>query len=210
MSEGAGLRVRHGLAGAELLGYAEGVRSVYAEAFGQPPWNEDPAQADRYLERLADEAGYTGFTGAVALEGTAGRGPGPRGREPRVLGFASAWPTGYPLPDTRSYPLVTAALGARRTEEWLGGALQVDELAVRPSAHGRGVGRALLAAVTGGAPEGRCWLLTSPLAAAAVRFYRRAGWHQVTHPGEGGPGPVLFLGPGHPAAPRGAERLDLA
>ncbi|MFD4634484.1 GNAT family N-acetyltransferase [Streptomyces sp. NPDC058284] len=195
----------HRLTGAGLLAYARGVRSVYAEAFGAPPWNEDPAEADRYLERLAADIGRPGFTGAVALGG-------PPDTPRRVLGFASAWTTQYPLPDTRSYPLVTAALGDRRTEEWLAGALQVDELAVLPAAHGLGVGRALLAAVTGEAPDGRCWLLTSPRAADAVRFYRRAGWHQITRPAQEGPGRVVFLGPDHPAGlvagAEGAERAE--
>ncbi|MFF3644492.1 GNAT family N-acetyltransferase [Streptomyces sp. NPDC002564] len=178
---------------------APGVRAVYAAAFGQPPWNEEPAAADAYLERLAADAARPGFTAAVAFDGP-GTCSGSDGPAPRAIGFATAWATEAPLPDSRSYPQVAAALGAARTEEWLHGARQIDELAVRPDAHGLGAGRALLAAVTRDAPDGRCWLLTSAQAVDAVRFYRRVGWHQVTHPAEGGRGVAVFLGPDHPAA----------
>ncbi|MFK4065465.1 GNAT family N-acetyltransferase [Streptomyces sp. NPDC029674] len=186
------------MTGAELLArHAEGVRSVYAEAFGEPPWNEGPDEADQYLERrLAADVARPGFVAAVALGG-GGHGAGAEG-PPRVIGFTVAWTTGTPLPGTRSYPLVTAALGAR-ADAWLGGARQVDELAVRPSAHGLGAGRALLAAVTRDAPDGRCWLLTASHAGDAVRFYRRVGWQQITHPAPDSGDVAVFLGPGHPA-----------
>ncbi|MEV0255000.1 GNAT family N-acetyltransferase [Streptomyces sp. NPDC050732] len=247
------------MTGTELLTrHTEDIRSVYAEAFAQPPWNEAPAEADHYLKRLADDASRPGFTAAVALDGgehAPGGGRSPRfvgddaarpgftaavaldggghapgadrpshliaddasrpeltaalalgggapasgaDRPSRLIGFATAWTTATPLPDTRSYPLVTAALGAR-AHDWLGGSLQVDELAVRPDAHGLGVGRALLAAVTRDAPDGRCWLLTGARATDAVRFYRRVGWHQIAHPAPDSRDVAVFLGPEHPA-----------
>ncbi|MEV7190507.1 GNAT family N-acetyltransferase [Streptomyces sp. NPDC093510] len=191
------------MTGTELLTrYAEGIRSVYAETFAQPPWNEDPAEADQYLKRLADDAVRPGFTAAVALDDGA-HAPG-ADRVPRLIGFTTAWTTGSPLPDTRSYPLVTAALGAR-AHDWLGDSLQIDELAVRPTAHGLGAGRALLAAVTRDAPDGRCWLLTGARATDAVRFYRRVGWHQITHPAPDSRDVTVFLGPEHPARSEAAR-----
>ncbi|WP_244164931.1 GNAT family N-acetyltransferase [Streptomyces silaceus] len=189
--------------GAGLLAHAEGVRTVYAEAFALPPWREDPAAADGYLTRLADDAARPGFTGAVALGA-------PADGAPSVLGFAAAWPAPTPLPDVRSYPALTEALGARRAEAWLCGARQVDELAVRPAAHGLGLGRALLAAAIRDAPDGRCWLLTSPRATDAVRLYRRAGWQQVVTPALESRDLTLFLAPGHPAVPEAAAHSHRA
>lgn len=174
--------------GEELTGRAEGIRTVYAEAFSGPPWDEDPAEADRYAERLAKGAARPGFTAAVALDGEA------------VTGFATAWTTPEIFPDDRSYGQVAQALGPERTTALLCGALEVDELAVRPRAHGTGLGAALLAAVTGPATDGRCWLLTSVRAGAALRLYERAGWHRFAAPVPGRAGLVLFLGPGHPGA----------
>ncbi|GGV34616.1 GNAT family N-acetyltransferase [Streptomyces spectabilis] len=179
--------VVHRLAGPALLAHRDGIRAVYAAAFAEPPWHAEPAEADGYLTRLAGDVQRPGFAGAVALDGE------------RVLGFATAWTSSTPLPGTRSYPRVTAALGAERAAAWLCGGTEVDELAVSPAAHGRGLGRTLLEAVTRDAPDARCWLLTSVRADATVRFYERLGWRQVTHPAPDGYGTAVFLGPGHPA-----------
>lgn len=53
----------------ELNRYADGIRNVYARAFSAPPWNEDPAGADSYAERLARDVLRPGFTAAVATAG---------------------------------------------------------------------------------------------------------------------------------------------
>ncbi|MGY3682703.1 N-acetyltransferase family protein [Streptomyces sp. TE33382] len=169
-----------------LRGYGEGIRAVYAEAFSAPPWYEDPEEADDYLERLAEDAARPGFTAAVALDGET------------VTGFATAWTTPEVFPRDRSYGQVAEALGPDRATAWLCGALEVDELAVSPRAHGTGLGRALLAAVTGPAVDGRCWLLTSARAEAALRLYERAGWHRCATPVPGRAGLVVLLGPRHP------------
>ncbi|MEE1739355.1 GNAT family N-acetyltransferase [Streptomyces sp. BE147] len=179
-----------------LRGYAEGVRAVYAEAFSAPPWHEDPEAADGYLERLAQDAARPGFTAAVALDGEA------------VTGFATAWTTPEVFPRDRSYGQVAEALGPDRATALLCGALEVDELAVSPRAHGTGLGRALLAAVTGPAVDGRCWLLTSARAKAALRLYERAGWHRHATPVPGRAGLVVFLGPRHPGLPAADPTAD--
>ncbi|MBL1292197.1 GNAT family N-acetyltransferase [Streptomyces sp. NPDC057067] len=174
--------------GASLPSYADGIRQVYADVFSEPPWNEDPSAGDRYVERLAADAARPGFTAALALGGGT------------VGGFATAWTTPDVFPSGRSYGHVAEALGPGRVEGWLSGALEVDELAVSPDARGAGLGSALLSAVTEAAPDGRCWLLTSVRAEATLRFYRRAGWHQVPVSVPGRAGLVVLLGPGHPAA----------
>ncbi|MBM7053017.1 GNAT family N-acetyltransferase [Streptomyces durocortorensis] len=170
----------------ELNRYADGIRDVYASAFAAPPWNEDPAQADVYAERLARDALRPGFTAAVATDGGT------------VAGFATAWITPEAFPADRSYGQVAEALGAGRTRAWLCGALEVNELAVAPEAHGAGLGAALLEAVTGPAPGGRCWLLTSARAEAALRLYERTGWRRVDAPVPGKAALVVLLGPRHP------------
>ncbi|KOU03670.1 GNAT family N-acetyltransferase [Streptomyces californicus] len=170
----------------ELPRYAEGVRDVYARAFAGPPWHEDPAQAAVYAERLARDALRPGFTAAVSV--SAGT----------VSGFATAWTTPEVFPADRSYGQVAEALGPERTRAWLCGALEVNELAVAPEAHGAGIGAGLLKAVTARAPGGRCWLLTSVRAEAALRLYERTGWRRVAAPVPGKAALVVLLGPGHP------------
>nr|WP_260327226.1 GNAT family N-acetyltransferase [Streptomyces sp. TLI_185] len=80
-----------------------------------------------------------------------------------------------------------------------GDAREIDELAVRPAAHGMGLAAELLEAVTEDAPEGRSWPLTSVRSPRAVAFYRRQGWGPATHPSPEGTGVVVFLGRCHPA-----------
>ncbi|MFD5200181.1 GNAT family N-acetyltransferase [Streptomyces sp. NPDC058375] len=170
----------------EVIRYAEGIRDVYARAFAGPPWNEDPAEAGAYAQRLARDALRPGFTAAVATA------------EGAVTGFATAWTTPEVFPADRSYGQVAEALGAGRTRAWLCGALEVNELAVAPEAHGAGLGAALLEAVTEPAPDGRCWLLTSTRAEAALRLYERTGWRQIDAPVPGKAALVVLLGPRHP------------
>ncbi|WP_405549414.1 GNAT family N-acetyltransferase [Streptomyces globisporus] len=169
-----------------VIRYVGGIRDVYASAFSAPPWNEDPAGADLYAERVARDALRPGFTAAVATAGGT------------VTGFATAWITPEVFPADRSYGQVAEALGPGRTRAWLCGALEVNELAVAPEAHGGGLGAALLDAVTGPAPGGRCWLLTSVRAEAALRLYERTGWQRVGTAVPGKAALVVLLGPRHP------------
>ncbi|GCD97011.1 GNAT family N-acetyltransferase [Embleya hyalina] len=173
----------HRLSPADLPARLEGMRDVYRAVFCAEPWNEDETAAERYLERLDADRRRDGFAVTVA-------------ENDDVLGFAVAWTTPSVFPTTRSYARVAAIVGAERTEAWLCGAREVDELAVRPGVRGAGVGRALLAAATDDAPSGRCWLLTSAHVDLAVRFYERAGWHRL---GTDDSGLTVFVGPRHPA-----------
>ncbi|MFB8084100.1 GNAT family N-acetyltransferase [Streptomyces sp. NPDC055992] len=180
----------------DVLAYEDGVRRAYAEAFAGPPWHEDPAEAAGYTERLREDTRRPGFRAALALSGDPDE-PG----SATVVGFATAWTTPAPFPATRAYAAVSSLLGPERTADWLVGAREVDELALSPEARGAGLAAALLESVTASAPGGRCWLLTSRSAGAAVRLYRRLGWREVPAPA-GGPDLVVFLGPGHPGPAR--------
>ncbi|MFI8253118.1 GNAT family N-acetyltransferase [Streptomyces filamentosus] len=184
------------VSGSRLLAHADGVRAVYADAFGSPPWSEGPERADAYLRRLRDDVDRPGFTAALALEGGT------------VLGWATAWTTPSPFPTGRCHPQISAALGERRTADWLCGAREVDELAVATRARGAGLGARLLEAVTADRTDGRCWLLTSVAARAAVAFYEREGWTQATHPASGGAGVAAFLGSRHPASTAAPRPLE--
>lgn len=170
-----------------ILTHTESLRSVYADAFCAPPWHEDEARAAGFVSRLSADVRRAGFTAATAV------------RDGEVVGFATAWTTPAPFPTDRCHPQAAAGLGDDRAADWLCGGREVDELAVRPTAHGTGLAGRLLDAVTADAPEGRAWLLTSVRNGRAMAFYRRHGWAQATHPSPGGKGIVVFLGPHHPA-----------
>ncbi|CAL9291846.1 N-acetyltransferase family protein [Streptomyces sp. SudanB182_2057] len=177
------------------LEHGAALRAVYADAFCAPPWNEDEERADAFLARLGRDVRRPGFTAALAFDGHA------------VVGFATAWDTPSPFPGDRCHPQAAAGLGPSRTVEWLCGAREIDELAVRSTARGTGTAAGLLRAVTEDAPGGRAWLLTSLRSPRAMAFYRRQGWTQATHPAPGGHGITVFLGPRHPARTLAARPL---
>lgn len=172
---------------AELLAHVEGLHSVYVDAFCAPPWDEEEDKAVEFVRRLRENVRRPGFTAVTAVE------------DGELVGFATSWTTLAPFPGDRCYPQAAAGLGTERTLDWLVGAREIDELAVRPAAAGTGLAARLLEAVTADAPAGRAWLLTSVQSGRAVSFYRRGGWAQATHPSPDGKGIVVFLGPRHPA-----------
>lgn len=173
--------------GADLLAHSDALYAVYVDAFCAPPWNEDEAKAVEFVGRLVGNVERPGFTAALAF------------RSGEVVGFATAWTTLTPFPTGRCYPQAAAGLGPERTVDWLCGAREIDELAVRADARGTGLAADLLEAVTEDAPDGRSWLLTSIQSPRAMSFYRNQGWTQATHPSPDGKGIAVFLGPRHPA-----------
>ncbi|MBB4919779.1 GNAT family N-acetyltransferase [Streptosporangium saharense] len=156
------------LTGQEILARVPDLVKIYRAAFGGPPWHEDEHAADAFAERLTTDARRPGFTAVLADDNG----------DP--VGFGTAWHTPSPFPTGRAYDLVRAELG-EAVETRLVGALEVDELAVSPHARGRGLGASVLDLLCGGADP--CWLLTSPQAADAIRFYERLGWQRLTGPG---------------------------
>ncbi|MFI8371937.1 hypothetical protein [Streptomyces sp. NPDC085466] len=62
------------VSGERLLTHADGVRAVYADAFGGPPRHEGPERADAYLAR----EGWTQVTRPAPGGAGAAAFPGPR------------------------------------------------------------------------------------------------------------------------------------
>ena len=173
--------------GPATLTMADELRDVYADAFSGPPWNKRQAGIDQFRDRLDTDASRPGFRAVVTTS--------PAG----IDGFATGWITGQPFRSDRAYGMVAEQLGPERVERMLVGALEVDELAVRPRARRGGLGRQLLGELISDAPGGRAWLLTSQQITDTVAFYRRVGWYEVPPlPGQEN-GIVVFLSPAHPA-----------
>ncbi|MFE1412907.1 GNAT family N-acetyltransferase [Streptomyces sp. NPDC085524] len=174
--------------GSAVLDITDELADAYGEVFSAPPWNEDEETIRQFSTRLQADSRRAGFRAAFA-QSAAG-----------IDGFATAWLTPRTFPSDRGYGQVAAQLGRQRVQELLVGALEIDELAVRPYARGNGTGRALLAEITADAPDSRAWLLTARVATDTVATYRRLGWHEVTPlPGTQN-AVVVFLAPDHPSA----------
>ncbi|MFI8363967.1 GNAT family N-acetyltransferase [Streptomyces sp. NPDC085612] len=172
--------------GRAVLDLADELLDAYADVFSAPPWNEDEETIRQFAVRLQSDTRRAGFRTVFAQS------------EAGIDGFATAWITPPAFPADRGYGQVAAQLGPDRVRDLLTGALEIDELAVRPYARGRGTGRALLAEITADAPDRRAWLLTSRLATDTVATYRRLGWHEAeARPGTA-TGVIVFLSPEHP------------
>jgi len=144
----------------------DGCVAVYAAAFGQPPYAESLADAELLRERVARYSGRDGFRFPVATD--------PPGR---VAGFALA---------LRAYPgdwwreKVAGAIGPELSARWLPpGVLEVVHVAVDPAVHRRGIGRRLLASLTGGSGSAAV-LSCDPAAFAAQQLYLSHGWQVIT------------------------------
>ncbi|MFJ1568444.1 GNAT family N-acetyltransferase [Streptomyces erythrochromogenes] len=172
--------------GQAVLDLADELVDTYADVFSAPPWNEDEETIRQFGVRLRTDTRRAGFRTALAQS------------EAGIDGFATAWVTPPAFPANRAYGQVAAQLGRGGVKDLLTGALEIDELAVRPYARGRGTGRALLAEITADAPDQRAWLLTSRLATVTVATYRRLGWHEVAARPGTETGVIVFLSPEHP------------
>jgi GNAT superfamily N-acetyltransferase len=149
----------------DVLSLLDPIVATYVEVFSGPPWEGfTPDDGRAFRERLPDDVGRPGFRAVVARDADGG-----------VDGFALGWTTLAPFRTDRSYGKVTERLGADRVSRLLVGRFQVDELAVRASTRGTGLGRRLLAEVTAGEPA---WLLTWKGAEPTLAFYRRLGWRE--------------------------------
>jgi ribosomal protein S18 acetylase RimI-like enzyme len=135
---------------------------AYRDTFTGPPWDESGPQAAAFAEGVPRWAAREGFQAFWVRENG------------ELIGFAFRVRTPRPVPDDGFYSLLRERFGDH--VEPLAGAVEVVELAVRPRARGRGLGRDLLNAVAGAGPA---WLVTRADATATREFYRRQGWRET-------------------------------
>lgn len=147
---------------AEFTAALDALADAYRETFSGPPWDESGEQTALFASGVAGWAARDGFQAAWLREDTT------------VVGFAFRVRTPQPVPDDGFYGVLRDRFGAH--VESLAGAVEVVELAVRPTARGRGLGRALLDAVAG---TERAWLVTRTAAEGTLAFYRRLGWRET-------------------------------
>jgi ribosomal protein S18 acetylase RimI-like enzyme len=144
--------------------HADGVWRLYDAVFG------DFSSRETWVEELWDpHRGRDGFRLATAYDRS--------GEGGSLLGFGWCYvgERGQFWPD-----LVVSTLPREVTDAWVGGHLEVVELAVDPEARGRGVGGRLLDLMTASRGGRRGLLGTSPDDAdPAVRLYRSRGWVRI-------------------------------
>jgi GNAT superfamily N-acetyltransferase len=141
--------------------------TVYAAAFGGPPYLEGPAEAEAFAERVGRYArDRDGFRFATVHDGGA------------LVGVALAV---LARPGDRWRDRAAAALDEATVDRWLGPlCLEVVHVAVLPAAQGRGLGRLLHDVLVAGGPAPTGLLGCDPAAEPARRLYVGRGWRVLT------------------------------
>jgi GNAT superfamily N-acetyltransferase len=169
--------------GSDVLEIADELTDAYVEVFTAPPWDHRDPEETRvaFRRRLEGDARRDGFRALIE-----------RSADGAISGFVTGWTTPAPFRTDRAYGKVLERLGPEQVEELLVGAFEIDELGVRRTARGTGLGRRLLEAAVADHP--RAWLLTWNQAHDTIAFYRRVGWRE---PPARGPETdiVIFLAP---------------
>lgn len=147
---------------ADFTAALDELSAAYEETFSGPPWGGSGPQTAAFAEGVPRWAVRDGFQAFWVRE------------DGRLIGFAFRVRTPRPVPDDGFYALLRERFGDH--VESLAGAVEVVELAVRPSARRRGLGRDLLRAVAG---DERAWLVTRADAEPTRAFYRRLGWRET-------------------------------
>ena len=148
-------------------------RLVYAEAFGEEPYNETPASVDANFRRFRSQTRKATFRAALA-----------RTADGEPVGIAY----GYPLsPATGWWDRLTTPVTDELRHEDGHRTFGLMELAVRAPWRRLGVARRMHEALLAGAREERVLLNARPDAAAAQAAYRSWGYRKVgeAHPWEG-------------------------
>ena len=140
---------------------------VYRAAMGAPPFHETEVETGWFAQELADELTEPGFRCWVASDD-----------DGQVAGFAYGFPTPE-IPADGWYGRLREAVGPGAAEQWLTGQFAVVWIAVHPERRGRGLGRALLERLLGGAGTGRAWLVTHDLDTPAQALYRSLGFREL-------------------------------
>lgn len=147
-------------------------RSVYAEAFAEPPYGETEAGVSATFRRFRSQTRRDGFAGALAATETG---------EPVGMAY------GYPLgPKTGWWDQLTEPVTDDMRREDGRRTFGLMELAVRAAWRRQGIARRLHDALLDGSEAERVLLNVHPGSQAAVKTYRAWGYRKV---GEARPWP---------------------
>jgi ribosomal protein S18 acetylase RimI-like enzyme len=137
--------------------------SVYYAAFSEPPYHETETDAAQFGRSLLLHAQRAGFRGLIARDLASAT----------IVGFAYGYSC---LPGQWWHDTIASALPTELSEQWLTDSFELVELAVRPSAHGRGIGGRLHDQLLQGLPQATALLSVVQAATPAMHLYRQRGW----------------------------------
>ena len=145
----------------------EGIRATYREVFRRTPYFETEESARLFAEYLPGYIEREAFRCCVAEDMTTTR---------TVIGFAYGYSS---LPGTWWYDNIAAALHGEQIAEWLRGAFEFAEFAVRPNWQGKGIGGRLHDCLLEDLPHRTAVLTTLDADIEAVHLYYSRGWKDL-------------------------------
>ena len=148
----------------EALAHGEPLKLLFADAYAEPPYHKGPAEAERFLVRLSEQAALPGFTFIASDVDTALAGHGLAGFAfGRHFGPGQWWYGAELMPPAE---LIEAEKFA------------VSELLVAPAFRGRRLSSRLLAELLRFRTEPYAILLSRP-GSVARTIYHHWGWRPV-------------------------------
>jgi ribosomal protein S18 acetylase RimI-like enzyme len=147
---------------AQIDEYKDQILDTYRQAFSEPPYNKTEADVISFSQTLDLHRNRVGARFLVAQD-----------NHQEVLGFAYGYET---MEGQWWYDVVSKSLPFAAIKEWLQGAYELVELAVRPSSQGQGIGGRLHDAILTGLPNRTAVLSTIATETVALHLYRKRGW----------------------------------
>lgn len=146
----------------DLPALLDGLVELYGRAFAAPPYNLNRGDVVAFEGALQRHVQRTGFYGLWACT-----------QELRLAGFAYGYSGG---PGQWWYDTVTSGMAPALVRSWLTDYFEFVELAVDPSAQGRGIGGSLHDALLASTSHPRAALTTADADTPARHLYARRGW----------------------------------
>lgn len=161
------------LDGPASAGVESAFRLVYAEAFAEPPYDEDETDVSAAFHRFRSQTRKPGFRSTLA-----------RGSDGQPVGIAYGFPLG---PQTVWWDELTDPVPEEMRREDGRRTFGLMELAVRAPWRGQGISRRLHDGLLDGVDAERVLLNVHPASVAAVAAYRAWGYRKVgdARPGSG-------------------------
>jgi GNAT superfamily N-acetyltransferase len=138
------------------------ILDTYRLAFGEAPYNKTEADVISFSQALDLHRNRLGARFLAAHDINNG-----------LVGFAYGYQA---VPGQWWYDMVEKSMTIDQVQEWLVGAFELVELAVRPSAQGFGIGGSLHNTILSGLTNRTAVLSTITTDTVAQRMYRKRGW----------------------------------
>jgi GNAT superfamily N-acetyltransferase len=158
--------------------------TIYRHAFHAPPYSKGEREVSDFAQSLGHHVENEGFQMVVAFEK----------ETDEIVGFAYGYAH---TPEQLFHQEVAKVIRPDIVTDWLLNSFRLVEMAVMPSAQGRGIGGGLHHHLLSGVPYQKAVLATMAAETNAYRMYRQRGWRvlldEIFFPGVSRPYRIMGL-----------------